>query len=468
MTSLFAHQKAGIELAKKGNLALFWECGTGKCLTSIEIIKHYGGPALVVAPISIIQSSWMEDIRRFSNLTAVSLHASQSMRRMVLQRKADVYIANYETVKIMFKDLAEKRFQVLIIDESSKVKNPKSQITKAMLAFAGFKLRGSSYHSEWTIPHRYVLSGTPCPNSELELWGQIKIVTGSGSKGFNDNFYAFRGKYFRNIFQGKSVQFQKWVLRKQLDDGSDAKQSLLSAMSPYADVVRKRDALDLPEKVEMVRQVELSPAEQEVYDKMEDDCVVRFADEDVLAVNAISEIGKLRQATSGFMYGSDGTHRVGKTKLDELKDVLAEIGDNQVIIWANFIEEIHSIQGEIGECSTLYGQCPDREKAIDDFKTGKSKYLIANPQSAAHGLNFTNCSYAVYFSLSFSYEALLQSQDRLHRIGQTNKCTYIYLTAKDTIDELIHRVVTKKGEICGETLAWLRAKREGMPHAKAI
>lgn len=465
--TLFHHQSEAIDIGSKQNLLLAHDCGCGKTLTAIEFIKYHGGPALVICPLSIIEAAWLSDVRKFSNLTAVSLHAGSRHRRGLLNRIADIYIANYDTVRSMFKELAERCFNVLVVDESSKIKNPKSQITQAVMALAGFHLRASRYHSDWIIPHRYCLSGTPAPNIELEYWAQIKTVTGPGNRGFSDNFYAFRGRYFRNIFQGKMTQAQKWVLKKTLEDGRDAKTALMAAMSPFVHVVRKEDALDLPDQIEEIRSVELSDTEQAYYNRMEEDCVLRFGDESVLAVNAISEIMKLRQLTSGFCYGAEGTHRIGHSKIESLLEMLEEIGDHQVIIWANFIDEISEIQAVLGDtCRAIYGGCDDRDAAILDFQKGRAKYLVANPQCAGHGLTFVNCSYAVYFSMDYSFELHKQSMDRIHRIGQVNKCTYVYLIAKGTIDELIYKAVSRKGDMANETLAWLRTKRQGIAHAQ--
>ena len=93
---------------------------------------------------------------------------------------------------------------------------------------------------------------------------------------------------------------------------------------------------------------------------------------------------------------------------------------------------------------------------IAGFKDGTYQYLIANPQSAAHGLTFVNCSYAVYFSLTYSYELAKQSQDRIHRIGQDSKCTYYYLIARDTIDEVVYKAVQEKKNLSESVLFYLK------------
>ena len=126
-----------------------------------------------------------------------------------------------------------------------------------------------------------------------------------------------------------------------------------------------------------------------------------------------------------------------------LSEVLNEIGDKQVIIWCQFQYEIGSLAEQFGGIG-LTSKTKGRDDIIRDFRDGKIKYLFTHPQLLGKGLTFVNCTYNVYYSLSFSYEEFKQSQDRIHRIGQTNKCTYIILQARDTIDEKIYDCLQRK------------------------
>jgi len=437
-----------------GNLALFHDCGTGKTLTAIQLIdywqQHGEHPALVVCPLSVIDAAWLTDIAKFApHLSAVSLWSKKpSERKLRLSERHDIYIANYETFKSLYDDIAKKGFRVLVVDESSKMKSPKSQITQALLSMAGIRFRGSRYHSE-AIPHRYVLSGTPAPNDEGEYWSQIKFITGPGNQCFNQNFYAFRGKYFTGIQLGSTRQ-RIWRFRKNL------RQEFMDAMKPVTHVVSKADAIDLPEQVCEIRHVELSTAERRAYDQMKNEYVLRFGNEIVLANTALTEIMKLRQLTSGFCYGYEGTYQTGKSKLKELQALLDELGDKQVIIWANFKHEIAELLKMLPNAEALWSDTPDREGVISRFQQGQTQYLVANPQSAAHGLTFVNCSDAVYFSLNYSYELQKQSEDRIYRIGQQNRCTYYFLVARNTIDAAIYSVCQGKAVLSNATLNYLK------------
>lgn len=471
--NLYAHQKQAIDLAKQnGSYAFFHACGTGKTCTAINVIKHWKstgvGPALVVCPLSIIDAAWLEDCQKFApELSAVSLWSKKPAdRKKRLAEKHDIYIANFETFKLLYSEIVKKRFGVLVVDESSKMKQHDSQTTRALLSLAGLATRGKGgqkYVSDWIVPYRYVLSGTPAPNEPTEYWPQIKFITGPGHSVFSDNFYSFRGQYCYSI--PISPVCKKWKFRRNMTT------ELMDRIKPVAHIVRKEDAVDLPEQTHVIRKVFLSDKEQGAYDVFQRDLVLRYADQEILATSAIVEIMKLRQLTSGFAYTDTGTMQTGTSKLDELLGeksgkgrsggLLEEIGSEQVIIWANFKHEIGMLLKELPGSDAIWSGTPSRDEAISKFKAGAYQYLIANPQSAAHGLTFTNCKYAVYFSLNYSYELHEQSINRIHRIGQKWPCTYYYLVADKTIDELICKVLQGKKTVSDEVLMYLRASSLG-------
>jgi SNF2 family DNA or RNA helicase len=452
---LFKHQIEAIERGKVANVALFHDCGTGKTATALNIIAHHKvngfTPALVVCPLSIIDAAWLEDCRKFTpELSIVSLWSKKPTERLKrLNEQHDIYVINFDAFKGLYKEIAAKRFGVLIVDESSKMKCPKTQITRALLSFAGIPFRGSPYKTNYTIPYRYVLSGTPAPNSEAEYWPQIKMITGPGGRCFNDNFYAFRNTFFLSIPLGLTGQ-------KLFKFRDVMREEFMARMKTVTHIVRKADALDLLPQVHEIRKVYLSPDEATAYETFKRDLVLHFEDTTILAANALTEVMKLRQLSSGFAYTDTGVRQTGTSKLKELKELLEEIGDKQVIIWCNFRHEISELQKELPSSDALWAGTPDRDKTINGFKAGQFQYLICNPMSAAHGLTFTNCSYAVYFSLNYSYEMQKQSQDRIHRIGQTDKCTYYYLIAAKTVDEIIYKAVGKKENLSNTILNYLR------------
>ena len=511
MTQLYKHQTKAVERGKQGNLALFHDCGTGKTLTAIRLIEYWRGPALVICPLSIIDAAWLTDLRKFApGLDAVSLWSRKpAERRQRLQERHDVYIVNYEGFKGLYPEIVAKGFKVVILDEGSKAKSFKSAITRALLPLSGIiNINETKYVCDKPIPHRYVLSGTPAPNNESEYWGQILFITGPGNIVFNDNFTAFKNRYFQNVSQERNYELLRFKLmqgqarefilhalslnltkkqrsflstidlscmsnkqrlwlyglwdkyrsqvKNKLTVVSKLKQEFKDRMKPFCDVVSKEDAMDLPAQVHSMRNVILSDIERQAYDTFKKELVIRFANETILASNALVEIMKLRQFSGGFCYGENETHVTGKSKLKELRSLLKEIGDRQVIIWCNFRYEIRTLLDALPSSDALWSETTDRNEVIRNFQNGRIQYLIANPQSAAHGLTFTNCNYAVYFSMNYSYELQKQSEDRIHRIGQDAKCTYYFLIATGTVDKMIYRTVCKKGDMSKQVLDYLK------------
>ena len=123
-----------------------------------------------------------------------------------------------------------------------------------------------------------------------------------------------------------------------------------------------------------------------------------------------------------------------------------ELASKPVIVFCTYKGEIEMFKKYYPKASFIYGgqSTSEQEEAIEDFKSGNTRILFANVKASKYGLTFTNCSDVIYYSLSYSLDDVYQSQERIHRIGQTNTCNYIYLITKKTIDERIYKAVNKK------------------------
>jgi len=466
---LFNHQQEAIEFAVRNNgrCALYHEPGLGKTRTCLEIFSHYKRinaelRLLVVCPLSLVNSAWGADIKKFTEFSSVPF-------KDMTGNVPDIVIVNYEAL-ISTRNLPaierviKQHDFMCVLDESSRLKNNNSVTTKTLLNLAPY------------FKHRIVASGTPMPNSELELWGQISFV----NEGIlPESFYAFRNKYFHLERNGKQMRLAGQYMSRQemrsiLTKGWKYtishynRQIVMAKIRPYTHWVKKSDALDLPDKIDHVREIKLTAKERKAYRDMERHLVAEIDGEEITAQVALTKLMKLRQATSGFFYTETGTvAEIGKSsKLKELEDILEELGNQQVIIWAQFHHEVESIKTFIerkyGEdhVVTLYSKTPDREDSINRFQNNEARYLIAHPRSAAHGHTFTNCNTMIFYSLDYSYEAYAQARDRIHRISQKNACLYIHLIVKNTIDEDILAVVQKKKNIQEVVYQIIRGKNE--------
>lgn len=432
---LYAHQYRAFKAASLfSSYALFMETGTGKTLTAIELIKLHKQKTLIVCPLSVIESVWMEELARWAPGFTTRNLWKDSLKDPAAIKKVNIFAINFESFKKLPQEFLTK-IGFLIVDESSRMKDPRSQITKALLAASKF------------IPKRLVLSGTPAPNTPLEYWPQMAFVNPDI---LGPNFYVFRNTYFHAMGYGGFMYVCSM----------ENKARIMERVKRQACFIAKADCLDLPEKVFEKREVEMSADQRKIYDQMLKVNLVELGDKAVLGANELAKLMKLRQITSGFAIADDSSPvRISDGKLHLLTELLEEIGPKQVIVWAQFHWEIEQIKAILaGKSAAIYGEVSQHEKeqAIKDFQSGKVQYLIAHPKSAGHGLTFVSCSYNVYFSLSYSLEEEKQSQDRTHRIGQKNRVTYIYLLAKDSIDEIIFKALRKKQNIADAMLEMIK------------
>ncbi len=442
----YDHQNTVRNKAKEGNVCIFHDCGVGKTVSALDIIadeKAKGNsPALIVAPIRLIDDAWLPDAAKFHPDMDIApiYHKDPKKRLKMLYEDHEVQVTNPDTFKNHFSDIQAKKYKVFVKDESSDLKSNVSQNTRATLAIAGFKNRekgGVKFDHSYVIPVRIPLTATPAPNEPSEFWGQIKLATGPGDRVFSDNFYAFRTRYFHAIDLGN--RRKKWVFRKQ------AFEEFCYKLAEVAHVCRKEDVLDLPEQIHTIHNIELDHKERAAYDTMKKDLVLKFQTETVLASTILTEITKLRQISSGFCYGESDTHQIGMSKVVYLTELLKKNPVRQSIIWINFTQEAEMLK-RMPNSELLIGSIPmDRQfEIIKDFKAGNLQYIIANQQSIGHGLTFVNCNHAPYYSLNYSYELMKQTRDRIHRIGQVEKCYYDYLLAQGTMDPVIYKALLIK------------------------
>ena len=341
---------------------------------------------------------------------------------------------------------------MMIVDESTTIKNPKAKRTKNVLELAK------------EAKYRRILTGSPVTQSPMDLWAQMDFldpyILGQSS------YYAFRTRYavvIEATAAGGTHRYQKIVKFKNLKE-------LGERVSPHSYRILKKDCLDLPDKVYSKRFVELSDEQTKAYAEMKANAMAMLQGQSATALNVLTQLIRLHQITCGHMKTDEGNIiELKNSRLDELMQILGET-NGKVIIWANYIHDIlsieKSIKKEYGDDSycTYYGatKSEDRQKCIYDFqnKENNCRFFIGNTQTGGYGITLTAASTVIYYSNNYDLEKRIQSEDRAHRIGQVNKVAYIDLVAKGTVDEKIIQSLKDKvniaKEISGEELAtWI-------------
>ena len=339
---------------------------------------------------------------------------------------------------------------IMAIDESTTIKNPTAKRTKAIVT-----LGKEAYYKR-------ILTGSPVTKSPLDLFSQCAFLNDELLE--SSSYYSFKNRYAvmkTHNFGGRRVQLVHSYQR--LDE-------LASILKGFSYRVLKEECLDLPPKVYIKREVELSKEQLQAYSTMKSAALATLKGKMATAPHVLTQMMRLHQITCGHLKNDDGTTtEIKSNRMTELMNLLDEV-EGKVIIWGNYIYDIENlvkaVKKEYGDDSVVqyYGatSSEDRAKAIKKFQDPDSKvrFFIGNPQTAGYGITLTAAGTVVYFSNGYDLEKRLQSEDRAHRIGQTKSVTYVDFIAPKTVDEKIVKALRSKMNIANQIMdedwrAWI-------------
>lgn len=445
----YQHQKIAFNFAlqkleEQGCAALLMDMGLGKSLTSIAITGQLFNDkkierVLVICPTSII-GVWMEEFKKFADFDyciEAIIGTTMSKRKDKLKLLCHkiglkVAIINYEATWRMEKELNIYKPDIIICDESQKIKNPSASQSKTIHRL-GVKAK-----------YKIILTGTPVQNSPMDVFSQWKFLDPNI---FGLSFYAFRNHY---AVMGGYYNHQ--ILRyKNMDE-------LTSKAHSVAYRITKEEALDLPEQIFLNRYCELESTARKIYDTVVKESYAELMDGKITATNVLTKLMRLSQIAGGHVKDDEGRMQViSKSKLNELKDIMEDViidNKKKLVIFARFIPEIESIKSLAREMDISYSyitgeiKTEERSKMCSKFQNDNNiKLFIAQIQTAGLGITLTAADTAVFYSLDFNYANYSQAIARTHRIGQKNTCTYINLIATETVDEKILKALESKQDI---------------------
>lgn len=446
------HQQLAREMAMvRDRFAFFYDTRTGKTPLSLaimrdDILKHPEHKWLVVCPLILIENAWLEDARAFiPDIKVVNCHASTRDKRLHAMREpGNIYIANVESFSAYKKFYEAMGFYGCFVDESSTMKGAARKTKKGNETTSEALVNFSMTVKRW-----YLLSGAPAPNGEWEYYMQLKSVD---PYSVPQSMSQFKEHYFVNM--AYNPQYEDLVLRP------DRQEELYKILRDYSFYVDKEDVLDTPGRTFHEVEYEMTKELKASYRKMKNELYLELnKDEYITAPSAAAKLNKLNQISSGFVMDTqarkenafDGGSRqevylLSEERFNVLYELLESLGDEQVLIWANYREEFRVLNEHFRDnCRCVYGgtKLEEKNEAIKLFKDGKVQYLIANPASADKGLTLTNAHICVYFSLNWSYELFKQSMERIYgdKSKQPKHCEYYILIAKSTVDGILYRDV---------------------------
>lgn len=422
MIKLYRHQEIALSYMRSNDFfALFMEQGTGKTLPALcrilDLLRSGAiEEALVVAPKSAL-GAWERDVELFDALD-----------RDIL--RGGITLINYDKVwRGGDKSPYNKKYGAIVLDEAHNIKNRTSQRAKFLLKLACL------------ADYRYLLTGTPIGNGALEnIWSLYCFL----------DPYLDRGRVCSRIFGGSYQKFQdRYCILNMYHKPSSYihVKELQEIINEHSYRVKKVDCLDLPEKLpDEVIKVDL--LEKKLYKKLATESAI--LEYEILAENPLSRLVKLRQLSSGYLTYKEGR----EDKLLELKteklSVLEEIlegypDDKKVVIFAEFKRSIAQISELLRKMKVRYVVLDgdQKDKTIwRQFQSDKGiRVIVCQYRTANAGIDLFSSDTIIYYEPTLSSNVLEQSRDRIHRTGQKEKCSYIHLLTRGTVEVEIYRAL---------------------------
>lgn len=458
--NLYKHQIRGANMALRafgaldaktpgGGFGELFEMGCGKTLTTIAVagaLYNLGkiDRVLVVAPTSVC-SVWPHDLNQFATFPweARVLLGDKKKRLKALNELENwpfkalrIAVINYESThrEGIFEALAAYKPDLIVCDESQRIKNPSAAQSKAL-----HKLGDAA-------PFRMILSGTPVQNNAVDLYSQYRFLDPAV---YGANFYAFKNRY---CIMGGYGQHQI-VGYRNMDE-------LVEKEHSVAYRVTKEECLDLPQQTFINRYVQFTDAEQAIYEQLRKSSFLELeTGENVTATTILTMYLRLMQLTGGFLTADESTRpkQVNTAKLDALADIVDDYvvdAGKKLVIFARFRAEIAAIENLLRlrkiQYGSIYGDVlmEERGKIVEDFQTNPdTKVFVAQIQTAGLGITLHAASTAVFYSYDYNYANYAQALSRIHRIGQRLPVTYIHLVVDGSIDEKILAALENKEDM---------------------
>jgi len=410
----FEHQKSTAEFLISNRKAFcFNEQGTGKTASviwAVDYLMNLGvvKRVLVVCPLSIMKSAWQADLFKFALHRTVSVaYGSAKKRKEILNAGAEFVIVNFDGVSILKNEIIRGGFDLIVIDEASAYKNPRTVRWKDMREVCR------------SVKGLWMLTGTPAAQSPVDAYGLAKLINPKGVAPF---FGQFRDQVMIKITD------YRWVPRPE------AKAIVRNVLQP-AIRFEKKDCLDLPSVTFMDRDAPMTAQQRKYYKTLAKQMLIEAAGEDISAVNAAVKVSKLLQIACGSVYTDTG--EVIDFDASERLNVVQEVVDecsNKVLIFVPFSHSIEMVRRHLTKngvsCEVINGDVNVNKRAeiVQSFQTSTNpKVLIIQPQAASHGLTLTAADTIIWYAPCTSVETYLQANARIDRPGQVNPMTVVHV-----------------------------------------
>ncbi len=411
--------------------------GTGKTAVRVWAFaarrRARGGCLLVLAPRSLLRCAWAADFCRFAPDMKVSV-ATAAVREDAFAADADVYITNHDAVKLLAKKPKAwfKKFDELVIDESTAYKHHTSQRSRAVAKIARYFKR------------KACLSATPTSNGITDIWHQVHILDDVGPLG--PSFFAFRNAVCTPKQVGANANAIQW------SDKPGAEESVFGLLSDIVVRHKFEDCVDIPATHLYSVEYDLTPKQRLAYETMQRDQLLPMLNASsprITAVNAAAVATKLLQIASGAVYDASGKYTViDRGRYETLIEMAAARKHPLMLFFWSHQKDLLIEEAEKRDMRfcVFDGDANDLERnaMVNDYQAGKYDLMLGHPQTVAHGLTLTAGSSVIWPGPTYNLEWWKQANRRQARIGQKSKTEVVTLIAPDTIEEGVYDICMGK------------------------
>lgn len=403
---------------------LFLDMGLGKTVSTLTAINTLifeeveVDKVLVIAPKRVATSVWKQEIAKWSHLSSLKVSivtGTAPQRKAALKQQAHIYTIGRENVQWLCAQYGGNKlpFDMLVVDESSSFKNHSSKRFRALRRI----------HFWRTV----ILTGTPSPNSLIDLWPQLYLLDGGERLG------KTIGEYRRNFFkpgQTKGHIVYNYTLRKNSDD------AIHEAIKDICMSMKAEDYLDLQKRIDNNILIPMPPKLATEYRTFEREKVLELFDsfDQITAANAAALSNKLLQFANGAVYDEDKNfHIVHSLKLEALEELMEAANGKPVLLAYTYKSDALRIERRLKQYKPRRLQS---DADILDWNAGKIQLLIMHPASGGHGLNLqSGGNIIVWYGQTWSLELEQQFNARLDRQGQDEQVIIHKLILEGTMDE---------------------------------
>ena len=410
---------------------------------SFEIRK-----ALIIAPLRVGKNTWPAELKKWDHLNLLKMAIAigdEETRIKALKSKADIYVINRENVQWLI-SLVESHqlrfdFDAIVVDELSSFKNGRAKRFQSLL-----KVRA--------LPSRIIgLTGTPSPNSLMDLWAEYRLL--DGGKRLGRYITHFRTMYFTPGRRNGNIVYNYIPL-------AGAEEAIYDEISDITISMKAIDHLKMPKLIKTEYPVYLSDEEFDKYQELAKEMALEIKDKEITAANAAVLTGKLLQIANGAIYEekSDRYVDIHERKLDALEDIIEQANGKPILVAYWFKHDLERIVKRLSTIKEITFEEIKSDESIRRWNNKEITVGLIHPASAGHGLNLQEGGNTiVWFSQCFSLEAYQQTNARLYRQGQSEETVVvIHIVADKTMDSYALKVLEGKTNIQDALIDAVKAK----------